>query len=73
MTKLLTGIFEHGQIKINTPLHFAEHQKVLIAVIVDNSDPSGLLIAQAAQESKSFNFLNDSKEDIYSIADGEDV
>ena len=73
MTKLLPAVFEHGQIKPDVPLNLAEHKKVLVAIVIADNDPSGLLIAQAAQKSKSFDFLNDPREDIYSISDGEDV
>ena len=72
MTKLLSAIYEHGQIKPDFPLNLAEHQKVLVAVVVSEGDTSGLLIAEAAQKSKSFDFLNDPREDIYSMTDGHD-
>lgn len=73
MTKLLNATIEQGKIKLDAPLNLAEHQKILVAIIIADNDPSGLLIAQTAQKSKSFDFLNDSREDIYSISDGENV
>ena len=73
MTKLLQAVYEHGTIKPDIHLDLAEHQKVLVAVVIADGDPSGLLIAHTAQKSKSFDFLNDPREDIYSISDGDDV
>jgi len=73
MTKLLPAIYEHGKITTDVPLNLAEHQKILIAVIISDNDTPGLLIAQTAQKSKSFDFLNDPHEDVYSLSDGDDI
>ncbi|MBI4309767.1 MAG: DUF104 domain-containing protein [Candidatus Omnitrophica bacterium] len=73
MTKLLSAVYEHGQIKPDVSLDLAEHQKVFVAVVISEGDTPGLLIAQTAQKSKSFDFLTDPREDIYSMADGNDL
>lgn len=73
MTKLLHAVYEHGQIIPDAPLHLAEHQKLLVAVVIADSDIPGLLIAQEGQKSKSFDFLSDPREDIYSSSDGNDL
>jgi len=73
MTKLLPAVYEHGKIKTDVPLNLAEHQKIFVAVVISDNDTPGLLIAQAAQKSKSFDFLNDPREDVYSLSDGNDI
>ena len=66
MTKLLQATYEHGQFIPNIPLNLPEHQKVLLAVVVNQDDTPGLLTAKLAEQSKSFDFLNAPDEDIYS-------
>ena len=70
MTRLLAATYEHGQIVPRIPLRLTEHQKLLVAIVIDDDDTPGILLAKAAEKSKSFEFLSDPKEDIYSPEDG---
>ena len=73
MTKLLSATYEHGQLKPTQPLRLPEHQQVLIAIAINEDGIPSLYISKLAEKSKSFQFLNNPKEDIYSPSDGEEV
>ena len=73
MTKLLQATFEHGKLKPTIPLALPEHQKVLLAVIISSDDTPSLYLSKLAEESQSFEFLSDPREDIYSISDGNEI
>lgn len=73
MTKLLPAIYEHGGFKPLKPLKLPEHQRVLIAIAINENEIPGLLISKVAEDSQSFQFLNNPQEDIYSPLDGEEV
>ncbi|MCD6311012.1 MAG: antitoxin family protein [Elusimicrobia bacterium] len=70
MSITIPAVFENGIFRPIKKVYVAEHQKVKI--IIDNDVPTKL-IASAAGNSKSFKFLKKSKEDIYTIKDGEPV
>ena len=73
MTKLLPAIYEHGNLRPIKPLRLPEHQKVFLAVAINEDEIPSLLISKLAGESDSFQFLNNPQEDIYSPPDGEEV
>ncbi len=73
MTRLLPAIYEHGRFKTTEPLKLSEHQRVLLAVVITHDEIPSLFISKLAETSKSFKFLNNPKEDIYSPSDGEEV
>lgn len=73
MTKLLAATYEHGGFKPLRPLKLPEHQRVIIAIAINEDEIPSLLISKLAEESKSFQFLNNSEEDIYSLSDGEEL
>ena len=73
MTKLIPAIYEHGELKLSIPLNLPEHQKVLVAVAINTDEIPALFINKLAEQSKSFNFLNNPGEDIYSPNDGKEV
>ena len=73
MTKLIPAVFEHGTLKLISPLKLPEHQKVLIAITLNNDETPSLLISKLAENSASFSFLNNLGEDIYSVTDGEAI
>ena len=73
MTKLLPAIYEHGTLKLPESFHLPEHQKVFVAIAIRQDEIPGMLISKLAEESGSFEFLNNPAEDIYSPEDGEEV
>ena len=73
MTKLLPAIYEHGRFKLIKPLKLPEHQRVIIAIAITKDEIPSLLISKLAESSKSFQFLDNPEEDIYSPSDGEEV
>ncbi|MBU2528846.1 antitoxin family protein [bacterium] len=81
MSITIQAVFENGIFRPIKKVRIAEHRKVKIIIDpashylfseVDNDVPSKL-IASAANNSKSFKFLKQSKENIYTIKDGEPV
>mgnify|MGYP001575089732 CR=1 FL=1 len=73
MTKLLPAIYEHGTIKLLEPFGLPEHQKVLVAIAINSDDIPSMFMSKLAEDSESFQFLNNPQEDIYSASDGEEV
>ena len=73
MTKLIPAIYEDGHLNPTAPLHLPEHQRVLIAITINEDDIPSLLIDKAAEESQSFQFLNNPREDIYYPSDGSPI
>ena len=73
MTKLIPAIYEHGSLKLVKPVDLPEHQKVLIAITINADEIPSLLISKLAEESASYQFLNNPQEDIYSPLDGEEI
>ena len=73
MTKLLPAIYENGNFRPIKPLRLPEHQKVLLAIAISQDEIPSLLISKLAEESESFQFLDNPQEDIYSPSDGEEV
>ncbi len=71
MTITFQAIYERGFLKPlrRRRLHFPEHRRVLVRVTDLEDVPSGLL-AKAAQKSRSYEFLNREREDIYTSKDG---
>jgi predicted DNA-binding antitoxin AbrB/MazE fold protein len=72
MTYKIEAIYENGLLKPLKKLHFPEHLKVHIAIMIDE-DLSSIDIAKLAQKEKGFDFLNNPEEDIYSPNDGQKV
>ena len=73
MTKLIPAVYEHGNLRLATPVDLPEHQKVLIAITINNDEVPSLFISKLAEKSPSFKFLNNPQEDIYSPSDGEEI
>ena len=71
----LTGIIdEHQRLKLDTPLPIAGPKRVRVIVLYsldDEWEESEWL--HAATNNPTFDFLNDPKEDIYTLADGKPV
>jgi predicted DNA-binding antitoxin AbrB/MazE fold protein len=68
--KTIKVIYEDGVLKPLEKLEIPEHEKV--EIIIPNDIPSST-IAQSAEDSRSFDFLKEPVEDIYSLEDGEEI
>jgi hypothetical protein len=73
MTYLIPAVYEHGMIKVSTPLNFPDHQKLIVAVVSDTDNVPSLRISQLAEQSPSYHFLNSPQEDIYTRDDGKEI
>jgi len=71
MPQTIQAIFENGVLRPLQKLDIPEHQKLEILILED--DLAASLIAQAAQQSGSYDFLHHPDEDIYTIKDGEGI
>ncbi len=70
--KTIRAIFRNGTFKPLDPVDLPENTRLTVALL-DSDDLSADAIAQLASKDKSFDFLNDPREDIYTKADGEAV
>lgn len=68
----IEAVFEGGVFKPLAEVDLPEHQRVSIVVTVQDDLPAKLL-AEVAESGRSFAFLADPREDIYSPDDGEPV
>lgn len=73
MTKLIPAVYDHGIFKPIKSVKLPEHQKVLLAITIRDSEFPSLFISKLAEQSESYQFLNSSEEDIYSPLDGEEI
>lgn len=71
MPQTIQAIFENGVLRPLQKLDIPEHQKLEILILED--DLAASLIAQAAQQSGSYDFLQNPGEEIYTIKDGEGI
>jgi len=71
MTPLIPATYEHGAFKPLAPVKLPEHLRVILVVAPSQDDVPTLLIDRLAEQSESFVFLNDPREDLYTPADGE--
>ena len=70
--KTIRAIFRDGTFKPLDPVDLPENTRLTVALL-DSDDLSADAIAELASKVKSFDFLNDQREDIYTQADGEAV
>jgi hypothetical protein len=70
--KTIRAIFRHGKLTPLDPLDLPENTALTVALL-DGDDLSGDAIGALAQNDKSFEFLNNPLEDLYTDADGEAV
>jgi predicted DNA-binding antitoxin AbrB/MazE fold protein len=70
--KTIRAIFEGGTLKPLDPVDLPENTRLTLALL-DNDDLCADAIAELAGKDKSFDFLNDPREDVYSESDGEAV
>jgi len=72
MRRLIRAIYENGVFKPAEKVELPDHGTVEIEIVSQDDLPlSGL--AKAAEKGGAFEFLESSDEDIYSLADGEEV
>ncbi len=71
MLSTIPAIYENGVFKPLHKLDLTEQQRVEILILEDALAAS--LIAQAAQQSGSYDFLHHPDEDIYTLEDGEGI
>ena len=71
MLSTIPAIYENGVFKPLHKLDLTEQQRVEILILED--DLAASLIAQAAQQSGSYDFLHHPDEEIYAIKDGEGI
>ena len=70
--RTIEAVFEDGVFRPLADVRLPEHQRVSLVVTVPDDLPAYLL-ARAAEEGTSFDFLADPREDLYSPEDGEPV
>lgn len=70
--RTIRAIYQGGDLKPLDPVDLPENTPVTLALLSDDDLPAEG-IAGAAQAGGAFDFLNDSREDIYSESDGEAV
>jgi predicted DNA-binding antitoxin AbrB/MazE fold protein len=66
----IEAIFEDGVFKPLDAVRLPEHQRVCL-VVEKVDDLAAALLASAAEIGQSFAFLEDPREDLYSLDDGE--
>ena len=78
MLQVVDAIYEKGIFRPFTDVHLPERQRVKIVFVPEGmatpvDDLPALALAMLAEQSPSFDFLADPREDIYSLEDGEPV
>lgn len=78
MLRVVDAIYEKGVFRPLLDVCLLERQRVKIVFIPEDKvtladDLPALALAMLAEQSPSFNFLADPREDIYSLEDGEPV
>jgi predicted DNA-binding antitoxin AbrB/MazE fold protein len=68
--KTIRAIFRDGTLKPLDPVDLPDNTPLTLAVLASD-DVSAAAIAELASKDKSFDFLNDPREDVYSESDGE--
>lgn len=78
MFQIVDAIYEKGTFRPLTDVHLPELQKVKLVFAPEGLAPAvddlpALALAKLAEQSPSFDFLADPREDVYSLQDGEPV
>ena len=68
---LIPATYERGMFKPLTPVRLPEHLRVILVVAPTSDDIPTVLLDRLAEETRSFSFLNDPREDLYTAADGQ--
>ena len=70
MKKTIPARFQGGMFKPLKPVKLPDNVRVTLIVTLAKDDLSSAGLARIAQQSRDYLFLNDSREDIYTLADG---
>jgi len=73
MPNTIKAVFENGVLRPLSHVKLAEHEEVEIIILHEGEDIPSAAIARMAHAGKSFEFLSNTAEDIYSPLDGEPV
>jgi predicted DNA-binding antitoxin AbrB/MazE fold protein len=71
MPRTIQAIYENGVLRPLRKLNIPEHQRLEVFILEDDLPPS--LIARAAEQGGSYDFLHHPDEDIYTMDDGEEI
>jgi predicted DNA-binding antitoxin AbrB/MazE fold protein len=71
MTPLVPATYEQGIFKPSAPVHLPEHLRVILAISAAEDDVPTMALSRLAEQSQSLAFLSDSREDLYTLMDGE--
>lgn len=76
MLQVVDAVYERGTFRPLTDVNLPEQQRVRIVFVPQDGadsmdDLPALALARLAEQSPSFDFLADSREDIYTLEDGE--
>jgi len=78
MLQVVDAIYEKGTFRPLLDIHLPERQKVKIVFVLEGAMPAAddlpaWTLAKLAEQSPSFAFLADPREDVYSLQDGEPI
>ena len=73
MMKTIRAIFRDGSLKPLDPIDLSENTPLTLALFDTDDDISADALAELARGDTAFDSLNDPREDIYSVTDGEAV
>jgi predicted DNA-binding antitoxin AbrB/MazE fold protein len=73
MLKTIKAVYENGLFHPLESISLPDRTEVKLVFLSPEDDLSSLALAKLAEESPSFAFLADPREDIYTLEDGEPV
>ena len=73
MLKTIKAVYENGLFHPRESISLPDRTEVKLVLLLPEDDLSSLALAKLAEESSSFAFLADPREDIYTLEDGEPV
>ncbi len=78
MHQIVEAVYEKGLFRPLSEVHLPDRQRVRLVFLLEGEaaladDLPAWALAALAEQSPSFDFLADSREDIYSLEDGEPV
>ncbi len=73
MSKTIEAIFENGALKPLGKINAKEHERFKIILLPIDEEDSSFHLLRMAEEGRSFDFLKEKEEDIYSAKDGEEL
>lgn len=73
MSRPIKAVYEKGSLRLLEEVDLAEQEEVEVILLHEPDDLPVSELLHLAQAGKSFAFLEDTREDIYSLTDGEPV